>query len=479
MVDVLVDLNRFVQQSVRYDIRMEPGVFPPEETLERGHGSCRDFAWLLVQVAPAPGARGALRVRLLDPAARRREAAARSRRRRARFDRSPRLGRGLPDRRGLGRARRDERPVGGRGPHPARLHAGSGDGGGRHGELSWAKTKEDDKVAETFAVSMSVQRMHESPRVTAPYTEEAWSEILALGRAVDAALVAGDVRLTMGGEPTFIADADREAPEWSVDALGPDQAPLRDRPAPAPVRPLRAPRSAPRGPGQVVPGGAAAALGAVLLLPQGRPAHLAQRGSVREGGAGLRDRGRCRRVRGRPRPGARGRAEAGAARLRRRLALHVARAKAPGQRRSVRLQARRSGREGSPRACLRAGARERRRLRAAAATRARRRAAGLAERPLARAARPALPHARRLADGLSPARSTRCPGRSRGTRTSSTRRIRSRRATRSLRRGRRRGRACGRRRRVRRSTRSPPRRSPSSRPRESSGAPCAWSRARA
>ncbi len=68
---------------------------------------------------------------------------------------------------------------------------------------------------------MSVQRMYESPRVTAPYTEEAWSEILALGRAVDASLVAGDVRLTMGGEPTFIADSDREAPEWSVDAMGP------------------------------------------------------------------------------------------------------------------------------------------------------------------------------------------------------------------------------------------------------------------
>ena len=48
-VDVLVDLNQHVMKSLRYDIRMEPGVFPPEETLVRGHGSCRDFAWLLVQ----------------------------------------------------------------------------------------------------------------------------------------------------------------------------------------------------------------------------------------------------------------------------------------------------------------------------------------------------------------------------------------------------------------------------------------------
>ncbi len=220
-VDALVDLNRFVQESIRYDIRMEPGVFAPEETLTRGHGSCRDFAWLLVQV-----------LRQLGLA--------------ARFVSGYSI-----------QLRADEKPL--RGPAGVErdstdLHAwaevfliGAGwvgldatsglFAGEGHiplactpdpetaapvtGSFLWSKTKEDDKVEEKFAVSMSVQRMYESPRVTAPYTEEAWSEILALGRAVDAALTAGDVRLTMGGEPTFIADGDREAPEWSVDAMGP------------------------------------------------------------------------------------------------------------------------------------------------------------------------------------------------------------------------------------------------------------------
>jgi uncharacterized protein (DUF2126 family) len=68
---------------------------------------------------------------------------------------------------------------------------------------------------------MSITRIHESPRVTKPYTDHQWQAIVDLGHVVDGALRDGDVRLTMGGEPTFVAVADRDGAEWNTDALGP------------------------------------------------------------------------------------------------------------------------------------------------------------------------------------------------------------------------------------------------------------------
>src|SRR6185436_16690955 len=70
---------------------------------------------------------------------------------------------------------------------------------------------------------MSVQRIEEAPRVTKPYTEEQWTKILALGEKVDAELLASDVRLTMGGEPTFVSLDDANSPEWMTIASGPQK----------------------------------------------------------------------------------------------------------------------------------------------------------------------------------------------------------------------------------------------------------------
>ena len=78
-----------------------------------------------------------------------------------------------------------------------------------------------DEAEVEFFHEMNVTRVVESPRVTKPYTEDEWTAILALGDEVDHRLMNGDVRLTMGGEPTFVGVGDRDAPEWNTDALGP------------------------------------------------------------------------------------------------------------------------------------------------------------------------------------------------------------------------------------------------------------------
>lgn len=213
--DFLVALNQKLEQEIDYGIRMEAGVQTCEETLNKKKGSCRDTSWLLVQI-----------LRHLGLAAR--------------------FASGY-----LVQLKPDIKPLDG--PAGAEedftdLHAwcevyipGAGWIGldptsglfAGEGHIPLACTPSPISASPvtgatgvcevSFEHDNSVTRIHEDPRVTKPYSDEQWEDIMQLGKAVDKQLTQQDVRLTMGGEPTFVSVDDMESAQWNTEALGTDK----------------------------------------------------------------------------------------------------------------------------------------------------------------------------------------------------------------------------------------------------------------
>ena len=219
---------------------------------------------------PAPSRlRRALRLGLPDPAQARREAARRARGPDRRFHRPACLVRGLSARRRLDRARSDLGPADRRGPHPARLHARAVERGadrGRGRESRGRVRPRDDGAARARDAAHD-QALHRRAMGDAARTS---------ARRSKRDIAKGDVRLTMGGEPTFVSIDDMDGAEWNTLALGPEKRRLAGRAVPQARRSLRQGAAAAFRPGQMVSRRAAAALGAGLPLAQGRRADLAR-----------------------------------------------------------------------------------------------------------------------------------------------------------------------------------------------------------
>lgn len=214
-VQFLAGLNAAVHADVAYSVRMEAGVQTPDETLERAIGSCRDSAWLLVSLLRQYGLAARFVSGYLVQLAADQEA----------LDGPSGPAEDFTDLHAWAEVFVPGAGWVGMDPTSS-LFAGEGHiplSATPHPSSAAPIEGATDPVEVTFSFHNDVRRVHEDPRVTKPYTDAEWARIDTLGEAVDARLRKGDVRLTMGGEPTFVSLDDATTPQWGTDADGPEK----------------------------------------------------------------------------------------------------------------------------------------------------------------------------------------------------------------------------------------------------------------
>jgi uncharacterized protein (DUF2126 family) len=213
-LNLLLMLNRKTRDEIGYVTRIEQGIQTSEETLQKRSGSCRDSAWLLTECLRNLGIAARFASGYLIQLASGNSTELSSSNSSAQSDSAdlhawteayvPGAGWiGLDPTSGL---------VAGEGHIPLACTSSADQAAPIEGTAEQASTE--------FSYALSVRRMDEALPRSQIDADARWLRIRRLAHEVDQDLDAHDVRLTMGGEPTYVGIDDPESAQWNIDALG-------------------------------------------------------------------------------------------------------------------------------------------------------------------------------------------------------------------------------------------------------------------